>query len=220
MIRLVTVEKTDSYPTGSDLMECGLLETSLPVSQVKCEISVEDLDKLPKGSYETISYSWLDMEADVPLVINERELLHVNPSLMACLQRLLGKRDKLTLRWDNICVKQTDQGEIASQVALMKDIFKHAKRTYIWLGENDEDSSLALQTLNEICPLDGSGHTSAEHSTNMAKSLVNEGFRDRNSQVSLKRTAIAKLLNRKYFERAWICQEAAASKEIVVLIGD
>ena len=177
MIRLVTIEKINSRPTGSDLIECELLQTSLPVSQVKCEISVEDLEKLPNGSYEAISYSWLDMEADVPLVINERELLHVNPSLIACLQHLLGKQDKLILWWDNICVKQTDPGELASQVTLMKDIFKHAKRTYIWLGENDEDLGLALQTLNEICPLDGSGSTSAEHRANIAKSLVREGFR-------------------------------------------
>src|ERR1700748_3681376 len=101
------------------------------------------------------------MDADVPLVINEKEILMVNPSLIACLQHLLKKEPGLTLWWDNICVKQTEKGldndEIASQVAMMKDIFSRARKTYIWLGENDADSDLALQALNEICALNGKG---------------------------------------------------------------
>lgn len=219
MIRLVTIESMNSIPSDCKPRECELLETSSAVPLVRCKIHEKDLATLPKDSYEAVSYSWLDMEAEVPLLVNEREELRVNPSLIACLQHLLRKQDKLTLWWDNICVKQTDAREIACQVALMKEIFQGAKRTYLWLGEGDTDSDLALKTLDEICPLDGEGHTSADLRADKARSLVSEGFRDRKSAASLQRTAIAKLLNRKYFERAWIYQEAAASKEIVVLIG-
>ncbi|KAJ9612628.1 hypothetical protein H2200_004225 [Cladophialophora chaetospira] len=221
-IRLVKIRGNEARPVKSEALTCKLLQSNLPFPQVKCEIITEDLDKL-SGQYDAVSYSWLDMNADIPLAINEGQTLMVNPSLIACLQHLLRKQPELTLWWDNICVKQTENDEddeIASQVAMMKDIFNRARTTYIWLGESDADSSLALQALEQICQLNGEECTSDEERASRAKALVSEGFKELDSQASLKRTAIAKFLNRKYFERAFIYQEAASSKKLFVLVGD
>ena len=74
--------------------------------------------------------------------------------------------------------------------------------------------------LEQICTLTGEESTTDEARASRARALVNEGFKKLGSQASLKRTAVAKLLNRKYFERAFIYQEVAASVNLVVLIGD
>lgn len=109
------------------------MQSGLPFPNVECEIVPEDLDAL-STQYDAVSYSRLDMNADVPLGIGNDQVLMVNPSLVACLQHLLRKLTKLVLWWDNICVKQMESDEddeIATQVAMMKDIFNKARRTYI-----------------------------------------------------------------------------------------
>lgn len=51
---------------------------------------------------------------------------------------------------DQIRINQTDIEERDSQVLLMRDIYKHAARTQIWLSEAGSDlpSSLAIDLLN------------------------------------------------------------------------
>lgn len=217
--RLVRIERGNVPQSESTQIRCDVLPTGLPIPQMKCQIFAVDLDNMQE-EYEAVSYTWLDMDAGIPLLINDKEILLVNASLFACLQHLLKRGDSLTLWWDNISVNQTDEAEIGKQVALMKDIYGRAKRTYIWLGESDPDSDLAIKTLGEICPLSGGETTSDQDRQRKAEALVTQGFRDPASEASLSRSAIARLLNRKYFERAWIYQEAAVSKRLVVLIGD
>ena len=51
---------------------------------------------------------------------------------------------------DQICINQTDIEERDSQVLLMRDIYEHAARVQIWLGEatSDPPSSLAFDLLH------------------------------------------------------------------------
>jgi hypothetical protein len=43
-----------------------------------------------------------------------------------------------------MCVKQTNIAERDSQVLLVRDIYKHAARTNIWLGQASSDPTTSL----------------------------------------------------------------------------
>jgi Heterokaryon incompatibility protein (HET) len=217
--RLVTIERCTEVSSGSQSFPCHLLPSKAKISRPECRIRSINLDDPPE--YEAISYTWLDFKPNIPLVVDGDKILHVNASLYACLQYLLEARKKLVLWWDQICIDQTNKVEKNEQVQLMKKIFEKAQKTYIWLGESNDDTDFALAVLREIVPLESSTKpdTANSDSSGRAEQLVAGGFRNPDSVATRRRNAVARLLNRPWFERAWIYQEAAVSKEAVVLIG-
>ena len=59
----------------------------------------------------------------------------------------LPHKDRL-LWCDAICINQLDASEKAMQVARMHEIYRDAGQVLVWLGEEDEDSRLAIDTIN------------------------------------------------------------------------
>jgi hypothetical protein len=57
-----------------------------------------------------------------------------------------------TLLWvDAICINQTDIPERNSQVLIMRDIYRGASETLVWLGEADLDHGAAFNLLEDFC---------------------------------------------------------------------
>jgi hypothetical protein len=56
-----------------------------------------------------------------------------------------------------VCINQKDVEERNAQVALMRRIYHSAPRVVVWLGDEADDSRLAMQTAAEIAAIPARG---------------------------------------------------------------
>lgn len=111
-------------------------------AELCCDILEARCDSDDSPDYEAISYVW---EGQVP---NEDQYIickddKTNPKKLlitrnsATVLRHLRKNDDLRVLWmDSICIDQSSTQDRNHQVLLMGDIYTHALRVLIWLGED------------------------------------------------------------------------------------
>jgi hypothetical protein len=129
-------------------------------AEIRCEIQHALLDGAPR--YEALSYTWGDPKgenslvpcrgdpsASYPVKIDEG-YLKVAYNLMVALKHLRHDTNTRTLWIDAICINQHDDEEKNHQVKAMARIYSGASRVLAWLGEDDEYTDLAFETLEEL----------------------------------------------------------------------
>ena len=101
--------------------------------------------------YTALSYCWGDLwRAEwIPLVCNGRTV-DITESLDTALRHLRHPCDNVMLWVDQISINQDDQEEKAHQVSRMGEIYQTAKNLAVWLGESQDNSSRAIETLRTI----------------------------------------------------------------------
>jgi hypothetical protein len=115
--------------------------------QVCCRLEAFDISASLK--YETISYAWGDPN-DVEYVVCDGLKIQATKSLHCALQHL-RYTDKERVLWaDAICINQDDTQERSAQVTLMGNIYAHSQGVLIWLGEEDEQCSLAMDKIDAL----------------------------------------------------------------------
>ena len=187
-----------------------------------CRIVHRDLKGYPRANYETISYTWAGLPKCIPVFVDGGRIIYINAPIYACLQHLEIGPTPRYLWIDQICIDQDNKVERNIQVLLMKTIFESAQKTLIWLGEEDEDTKVALECIHKIPTLPRVPMESREvpeSSLAIVKDMIAQGIREPKSPAYQKRVAMGRLLNRGWFERAWVYQEAAVSSDITVQIG-
>lgn len=120
---------------------------------------------------------------------------------------------------DQCCINQSDDLEKGKQVQLMGDIYKKAERTTIWLGESDETVPRVQELMQALSDPDSSDarHGAGDDIAAMEHVVGVESSRD---DASLRRIeALTKFLNRDWFTRAWVFQEAVLAKDLCVRCG-
>ena len=100
--------------------------------------------------YTALSYTWGGSVGAGNVVYFDGVPLNITENLQSALRHF---RDPV--RWKNIwidaiCINQSDNSEKAYQVALMGDIYRNATRTWVWLGEGDSDSDIAMEVVRSI----------------------------------------------------------------------
>tara|TARA_R110002060_G_scaffold2590_1_gene4297 strand:- start:906 stop:1475 length:570 start_codon:yes stop_codon:yes gene_type:complete len=130
----------------------------------------EDLDDLHPpfdGVYEALSYTWESSENPQEISVLKRghvkileyemadsdqkeNVLLVSQNLSIALQHLRQQLEDRILWRDAICINQQDVIERGIQVSRMGDIYRRARQVVIWLGPEEDQSSLALELINEI----------------------------------------------------------------------
>lgn len=195
---------------------------------IRCKIQVHKLEEAP--DYEALSYTWGNMMPSLPISLIQDSgdtWIGTTPQLMMALRRLRLSSGSRLLWIDQLSINQTDDVEKSFQVQLMGDIYKKAKVVVIWLGEL-------------ILPHPGSGY---EHPGDLLSEMMSivksytphnvtpggplyglvdvaqDCFHDHNPEQR-RRHLIYDILNRQWFQRAWVFQEAAlARNKLLVQIG-
>ncbi|KAF5716656.1 hypothetical protein FGLOB1_2462 [Fusarium globosum] len=119
---------------------------------------------------------------------------------------LLHLRDGFIERiiWiDAICINQEDNDEKGRQVQSMAEIYAKATRVIVWLGEVADKSDYALEAIR----------AAAEEEYAVEQQYTSTAA----DRTSLE--AIVTLLERPWFQRIWVLQEAAAARHILVKCG-
>lgn len=114
------------------------------------------------GPYEALSYSWATEDGNCDRSSRIRcgsKVIWVTKNCEAGLWRLRNQNSDRIVWVDAICIDQRNDAERGHQVRNMRDVYRSATRTLIWLGEeskhmdlrtNTPDSSLFLQFLSQL----------------------------------------------------------------------
>ncbi|KAF4335796.1 het-domain protein [Fusarium beomiforme] len=103
-----------------------------------------------KGTYEALSYAWGNSNHRRPLPCGDGCYLWAGENLHSALRNLVRRRRQdpsLSSNWvwiDAICINQDDDVEKNRQVAMMRSIYRSSVGTVAYLGEEENDSRLAM----------------------------------------------------------------------------
>ncbi|KAL8866881.1 MAG: hypothetical protein Q9174_006021 [Haloplaca sp. 1 TL-2023] len=132
-------------------------------SELSATLSHTSLDGPP--IYEALSYVWGnsiqeddDAEPDnVPRLEKpgairlNGHVVMIGQNLHSALQHLRKAVNDRALWVDALCIDQDNMYERGRQVRIMDGTYAKAVSVLAWLGEDDEDTLLAMETIEEIC---------------------------------------------------------------------
>ncbi|KAK0628742.1 heterokaryon incompatibility protein-domain-containing protein, partial [Bombardia bombarda] len=154
---------------------------------IQCKTHRVNLADYP--SYTALSYVWGDARRTESITFNGNSDFSVTHNLWVALHHLRkGNRGSVFLWVDALCINQTHFDEKSRQVEHMGEIYRQATKTCIFLGASADDSDHAIDVLER---LDGANLQSD------ANTLTDRDLR-----------ALAALMQRPWWSRVWIIQEA------------
>ena len=198
---------------GNDSIECTLFKASLNESQCI--------------TYFALSYVWGDAGITETILVNGH-LFPATKNLVAFLrqcrefgQSLPGQLE-MPFWVDAICINQANIPERNSQVLLMGSIYSKASLVVSWLGEEKDQGSMAVRLFATVAK-EISKSTAGGDNIGWLKGykdlLCSALSLDREPTGSYGWDAIAKILDRPYWSRAWILQEITLPEKVMIICG-
>ncbi|KAG0649120.1 Heterokaryon incompatibility protein [Hyphodiscus hymeniophilus] len=183
------------------------LHAGKPGRPLSCDLRNTSLEQSPPPSFDALSYVWGPPDAHgcsicVDRAKGLRDIIYIRASLKAALLRLRHPTENRAVWVDALCINQADDVERSMQVPMMGKIYRSASSVIIWLGEEAEESELALDFIPRV--------------TDLAK--FDHIIKD---QASTRQWyALSRLMNRPWFSRRWVVQELAFAKDAWLFCGD
>jgi len=165
---------------------------------LRCRILHRRLKDVVFG-YTALSYTWGSTKwiHQVSCEPPSSGFLTITGNCFSAMLRLRHRVHATTIWIDAICINQTDIPERNSQVGMMGDIYSKADETIVYLGDNGNESEIAMQYVrsfsNSAAPRDPSDK---------------------------EKRALSLLLDRAWFNRMWVLQEVYLSRFVTVVCGD
>jgi Heterokaryon incompatibility protein (HET) len=155
--------------------------------------------------YEALSWRWGDeYHGKYAVMIHKDGALYrkrVSQTLGLALKYLRFEKDRF-LWIDALCINQNDHDERSSQVAMMSLVYTAAEKACVWLGEDDDESTMAIkfirEEINQLKDFD-SLCTDKQHAPKWRSLLV--------------------LMQRPWFSRRWVVQEIVLAQKATVYCG-
>jgi Heterokaryon incompatibility protein (HET) len=191
---------------------------------LQCNLNHAQLDG-KKSPYEALSYAWDGDTKTCKIEVNGGEVM-ITPTLDSALRHLRLLDGPRTIWADAICINQGDSAEKGSQVSLMAQIYKSASRVVVFLGDERQDSTLAVRKLEEMASkftedILASWQTShARHTWTDQFEYIRLMHPNRDTPQAAEAKAIRALFGRPWFSRMWVLQEVVLSRDVVVQCGE
>jgi hypothetical protein len=189
--------------------------------QVACDLLPTPLSEAP--SYEALSYAWGSQARDTRVAVKSQpgRVLSVTPSLYAALKRFRQKDEQRVLWIDQLCIDQENVVEREDQVGRMYDIYRHATRVIVWLGEHEGDTDLLMAMYQQLAlsPVKPVRHADEMLDHMAVRALVGLGV-DGDDRSKDRLNLLERFLNRPWFRRAWVYQEVVVAPKIEMIWGD
>ena len=181
------------------------------------------LSSSPK--FDALSYTWGSQEGSGTIRLNGVDF-YVTENLYAALRELRSGWRPRRLWIDAVCVNQTDPTERNAQLSLMQQIYGNAKLVIAWLGDLTDGARIGVKYLRWGMP------TSARDSARLNKAygplnfsrygLLLGSTAQRNDLDLIEEQLtgeVRELLDRPYWHRVWIIQEAVMARKLVLMCG-
>lgn len=110
---------------------------------------------------------------------------------------------------DAVCIDQANYQERAYQVAIMGEIYCNAESVFIWLGEEAQDSDIALGFLKILA------RNRRDDDGGRARVLAMA----QDPRCLRQWRALSILMRRRWFERAWVLQETVLARRALFCCG-
>ncbi|KAI1325016.1 heterokaryon incompatibility protein-domain-containing protein [Xylariaceae sp. FL0255] len=232
---------TETHPSYSRLGKNEirtLLIDSEPTADIRCSFQVVNLDAQPPIEYDCLSYTWLNplgLPLDSPIAKEEwsnqypesvtldGKALAITRNLLQCLRVLRQKGFFQGRRFwiDAVCIHQADKDEKVDQIPLMGRIYDQAQRVVIWLGPEDHHSQEAVNVINRLA------NVTEDPSRKKVLQYYDLKTEDPCPELGIEPSLsleewqnYTKFLQRSWFSRVWVCQEAYFASSIFIFCGD
>ncbi|KAF5713627.1 heterokaryon incompatibility (het-6OR allele) [Fusarium mundagurra] len=217
-----------------------LVEIVSTKPKIVCNLTTVSLDE--DTQFSAISYLWGDKGKTEPITVNGVEQF-ITPSLANALEyaphhwaNAFPERDSRSCRlWaDALCIDQDDDLEKGHQVQLMKFIYPAAEVVFSCLDieASQSDIRLAFKTCEtlaksaverglvrsviDICAPIEEKHIQ-ELEWLLRHPLLDENCPIKSQEFGDAEHAMSRMLELKYWERAWVFQELVLSRRVVVI---
>jgi hypothetical protein len=182
-------------------------------------------------AFYAVSYCWGSMtrkgtihitNAAPPRDLENDNTLEIPATLIPFLYQIRGRRflKARTLWVDSVCLNQLDSVEKTANVPKMRQVYMKADVTVSWLGLEADGSAAAFDYAYRLHKfyrreLAGQGQIALA-----AEEEKGETFRVQIKLGDPTLEALLKILDRPYFERAWIVQEVVVSSQTWFMCGN
>ncbi|KAI0415499.1 heterokaryon incompatibility protein-domain-containing protein [Xylaria grammica] len=175
------------------------------LNRLSGKLSYCSLNEYPR--YIALSYTWGGQKATETIVLDGIPL-SITPNLASALRSkaVLDASSTSTPVWaDAICINQRDVKERSRQVLRMRRIYGQASTAVIWLGTESNNSRDAFSLIRYLISRECKEETLSEY-------IGNPNFENQ-------WLALCHLLQRDWWSRVWIIQEAVVS-HLMLTCGD
>lgn len=217
-----------------DIRLLKLEENSGSISRLSGTLVHRSLDEFasesPSLSYYAISYTWGDPTSTDRLWLSHFGYLEINASAAYVLRHVTTEK----LIWiDSVCINQDDISEKSTQLRYMWGIYKFAEEVLAWPGGAEDGGDLAMEFLFDITFASVTEAFTGRTPVYLPRSSL-EFLPETNtaiwgkSRAPLPRDfrldrerwgALAKFLNRSWWNRAWVIQEIVAAGKLIICVG-
>lgn len=182
--------------------------------------------------YTAVSYTWGDPTKTHKIRCNGKSLAVTETVYEALtnIRRLFEGAGIVPMVWiDALCINQGHFREREQQVKMMRDIYKSSHNTFVWLPVGRGASEKELEQIDKA--FESMVMLGEMYQVDQFKDMVVQGkvsfdtldhmkYGDKQLRVPWEnRDGMRKLFTQSWFERIWVCQEVAVSKEPVVFDG-
>lgn len=199
------------------------------VDFLKCKIHIRELSD--PVSFEALSYTWGTHARDIPIFIvpdglqdpsdSQQKALLVTPQLYAALRRLRKESTSRMIWIDQCCINQADAVEKGEQVQLMGKIYAKAEKTTIWLGESDKHVTYLHEMVKRLAIAKPTSEEAQESSdVRIIQAMIKTDDNGDDNAGRRRHQAIHHFLNRDWFTRVWVFQEAVFSHVLMLHCGE
>ena len=145
---------TGNLPKSARALRLLILHPSksnVAETPLTCSICIDTLDNKPVYSALAPSYdiSWTSERKvqDIDRVRVHGMAFNIPPNLASALRRLRSNKSARVLWVDELCIATGNPDEHSKQARLMFDIYRNAAEVAWWVGEEDEYSNEAMESL-------------------------------------------------------------------------
>ncbi|KAL5120184.1 hypothetical protein ACEQ8H_002010 [Pleosporales sp. CAS-2024a] len=215
-----------SSVTHHELADDGFRLLSLEPGDLGSKIigRIQEYNLIDAPAYYAPSYVWGQEPLLHPATIDGTDIL-IRPNLFHAIQRIRTlQKVPFTLWIDSLCIDQANDTERSAQVGRMAQIYHEAAGVFIWLGEEDSTSKLAIELVKSIYE-DTEVFKKHESRTRTVTNRIHTPVLkpdplafswDDSWWTQYRFTALSVLMERPRFRRGWVLQEAAFSSNSTI----
>ncbi|TVY83117.1 Heterokaryon incompatibility protein 6 OR allele, partial [Lachnellula suecica] len=193
---------------------------SLENGKLACQLSVASLNHAP--AYTALSYTWaspptLPATASASSPDPTFHTMSLNEQPFSVAQNLFDALNVLRSRnisvvWiDAICINQDDLEERGKQVLEMRRIYSIADTVFVWLGSEVPSTSTACEFIDYLFAM-----SQLPDKAQQVQAAQEHDVRFRSFENW---AAFNEFLKRYYWSRAWIVQEIAMARKLLLVCG-
>lgn len=218
-------------PLGEDLSTIRLLRISPGSSGTPLRCTISHATFTSDLQYSALSYAWRDAslrlgdepKASAKLIINEDYFLLIAKNLAAFLHQIRDTASQSECFWiDAICINQEDIRERNIHVVKMGEVYKKAQKVVVWLGPEQDDSALAISTIQKIAEIGGLSRGAPDDVFTFWDASVKQVLQDTSRTdytTDASWAAMIELFKRAWWRRTWVVQEVLLAKEFSFMCG-